>query len=156
MTLLPRLTRRDFLVTSAAAATASVAGAQVPRHQAAMSLSPAITALPVLSGHARPFTVAERAARIERAKALMATAKIDAIVLANSTTSSVYFANLRLNGGERLWALVLPARAKPFLVCPAFEEGRARELLADGPLGKTPKCWSGRRTKAPSLHSAKV
>jgi Xaa-Pro aminopeptidase len=41
---------------------------------------------------------------------------------------------LRLFGGERLWALVLPARSKPFLVCPAFEEGRATELLAAGPL----------------------
>ena len=66
----------------------------------------------------------------------MAAEKIDAIVLANGTNSSVYFADLRLNGGERLWALIIPARARPFLVCPAFEEGRARELLAAGPLGK--------------------
>jgi Xaa-Pro dipeptidase len=42
---------------------------------------------------------------------------------------------LHFYGGERLWALVLPAKAKPFLICPAFEEGRARELLAAGPLG---------------------
>ena len=100
------------------------------------ALPPAIAALPVLSGQARPFTNAERQARVERAQALMAAEKIDAIVLANSTNSSVYFADLRLNGGERLWALVIPARARPFLVCPAFEEGRARELLAAGPLGK--------------------
>ncbi len=32
--------------------------------------------------------------------------------------------------------LTIPAKAKPFLVCPAFEEGRARELLEAGPLGK--------------------
>jgi Xaa-Pro dipeptidase len=101
-----------------------------------MTTPPAIAALPVLSGQARPFTNAERQARIERAKALMAAAKIDAIVLANSTSSSAYFADLHLNGGERLWALAIPARARPFLVCPAFEEGRARELLAAGPLGK--------------------
>jgi len=119
-----------------AAAISTLAGAQSLRHEVAMTLPPAITALPVLSGQARPFIVAERQARIERAKSLMTAAKIDAIVLANSTTSSVYFADLRLNGGERLWALVLPARAKPFLICPAFEEGRARELLALGPLGK--------------------
>jgi Xaa-Pro dipeptidase len=90
----------------------------------------------VLSGQARPFTNEERLARVERAKSLMASAKIDAIVLANSTTSSVYLADLRLNGGERLWALALPARSKPFLVCPAFEEERARELLSAGPFGK--------------------
>jgi Xaa-Pro dipeptidase len=96
----------------------------------------AISALPVLSGQARPFTNAERMARIARAQQLLARMKIDAIVLANSTTSSVYFADLRLNGEERLWALVLPGNAKPFLVCPAFEEGRARELLDAGPFGK--------------------
>ncbi|KAA6457317.1 aminopeptidase P family protein [Acidobacteria bacterium AB60] len=101
----------------------------------APSLPAPIAALPNLSTQARPFTNAERQARIERAKALMAQHKIDAIVLANSTTSSVYFADLRLNGGERMWALVLPARSKPFLVCPAFEEGRAREILDAGPFG---------------------
>ena len=42
----------------------------------------------------------------------MTSAKIDAIVLANSTSSSVYFADLRLYGGERLWALVIPARGQ--------------------------------------------
>jgi Xaa-Pro dipeptidase len=41
-----------------------------------------------------------------------------------------------LYGDERLWALVVPARTRPFLVCPAFEEGRARELFDAGPLGK--------------------
>ncbi len=30
----------------------------------------------------------------------------------------------------------MPARSKPFIVCPAFEEGRAREVLAAGPFGK--------------------
>ncbi len=102
-----------------------IAGKEIP---------PAIAALPNLSGQARPFTNEERAARIERARQLMTSAKIDAIVLANSTNSSVYFADLRLYGGERLWALVIPARGKAFLVCPAFEEGRAHDLLSSGPL----------------------
>ena len=43
---------------------------------------------------------------------------------------------MRLDGGERLWALVMPAKSRPFLVCPHFEEGRARELLEAGPFGK--------------------
>src|ERR1019366_2951300 len=136
MTSQASLTRRNFLGTGVAAATAAIAGAQSSRLEAAAFLPKAIAALPVLSGQARPFIEGERQARIERAKSLMAAAKIDAIVLANSTSSAVYFADLRLNGGERLWALVLAARAKPFLVCPAFEEGRARESLAAGPLGK--------------------
>jgi Xaa-Pro dipeptidase len=58
-------------------------------------------------------------------------------VLANSTTSSVYFADLRLNGGERLWALVMPAKSQAVPgLSPHFEEGRARELLEAGPFGK--------------------
>ena len=130
----PHLTRRTFLGTGAAVAAASpFSSAQAAPSQPALPAP--IAALPVLSGLPHPFTNAERLARIDRAKALMAAAKIDAIVLANSTTSSVYFADLRLNGGERFWALVIPAKAKPFLVCPAFEEGRARETLDAGPFG---------------------
>ena len=137
------LSRRRFL----GAGIAASAVAAFPAHSASASsgadapvaapqVSPAISALPNLAGKARPFTNAERQARIERARVLMKHNKIDAIVLANSTSSSVYFANLRLYGGERLWALVIPARSKPFLVCPAFEEGRARDLLESGPFGK--------------------
>jgi Xaa-Pro dipeptidase len=131
------LSRRNFLGAGAAVAAATVfSPAHATEAQPASALPAPIAALPVLSGLPKPFTNAERLARIERAKALMAANKIDAIVLANSTTSSVYFADLRLNGGERLWALVMPAKTKPFLVCPHFEEGRARELLEAGPFGK--------------------
>lgn len=128
------VTRRNFVLVSAAAATAVAARAQFSQSEAAKPAPPAIAALPNLSGQARPFANAEREARIERGRQLMTSEKIDAVVLANSTNSSVYFADLRLYGGERLWALVIPARSKPFLVCPAFEEGRAHELLATGPL----------------------
>jgi Xaa-Pro dipeptidase len=136
MSDLHSVSRRSFLSASAAIAATAVASAQPGSGESTSSLPAAIAALPVLAGLARPFTNAERLARIERAQQLMAAAKIDAIVLANSTASSVYFADLRLNGGERFWALVIPAKAKPFLVCPAFEEGRARELLEAGPFGK--------------------
>jgi Xaa-Pro dipeptidase len=91
----------------------------------------------------------ERQARLERAQALMAAEKIDAIVLANGTNSSLYFADLRLNGGERLWALIIPARTRPFLVCPAFEEGRAREMLAVGPLGKDAEVLTWQEDESP-------
>ena len=99
----------------------------------ASSLPAPIAALPSFAGRVKPFTNEERLARIERAKALMAENHIDAIVLANNSTSSLYFADISLNGGERLWALVIPAKAKPFVVCPAFENGRAHELLSTGP-----------------------
>jgi len=127
------ISRRGFI--GAGAAVAASATFRVRSTEAATdgSIAPAIAALPNLAGKARPFTTNERQARIERARQLMTSKKIDAIVLANGTSSSVYFAGLHLYGGERLWALVIPARSKPFLVCPAFEEGRAREMLEPGP-----------------------
>lgn len=154
MASLTRISRRGFLSASAAA-TAAMAGATVTLADASVASSPAIAALPVLSGEARPFTNEERLARIERAKELMVASKIDAIVLANNTASSVYFANLRLNGGERLWALVIPARAKPFLVCPAFEEGRARELLAAGPFRNDAEVLTWQEDESPYVELGK-
>jgi len=99
------------------------------------SLPPPIAALPSFAGRVAPFTNDERRARIERARELMAEIRMDAIVLANDATSSMYFANIGLNGGERLWALVIPAKGRPFVVCPAFEAARAHELLSAGPFG---------------------
>jgi len=61
--------------------------------------------------------------------------RIDAIVLMGGA-SAQYFANISLGGGERLWALVVPSKSNPFIVCPAFEEDRAREILADTPFAK--------------------
>jgi Xaa-Pro dipeptidase len=98
-------------------------------------LPPSIAALRSLKEQARPFTNEERLARIDKAKKLMAQEKIDAILLA-SGTAPMYFANFPLGGSERLWALVIPARTPPFIICPAFEEDRARELLVDSPFGK--------------------
>jgi Xaa-Pro aminopeptidase len=54
---------------------------------------------------------------------------LDAIVLMEGT-SLRYFTGVDWWGGERLFALVLPAKGAAFYVCPAFEEGRAREQLA--------------------------
>ena len=129
--------RRRFLSTSAGAAVAVSAAPLASAHAASAATQswPAIDALPKLSGQSRPFTNAERLARIERARSLMAANKIDAIILTGGT-SAVYFADLRLYGGERLWALVIPQKTKPFLVVPAFEEDRAREILDAGPFGK--------------------
>ncbi|MGB6975692.1 MAG: Xaa-Pro peptidase family protein [Terracidiphilus sp.] len=126
-------TRRGFFgAASAAAAALAIPHSAFAAPDAA--LPQPIAALTDLSSQASPFSADERLARIEHAKKLMHASRMDAIVLANSTASSFYFADLRFGSSERLWALVLPARSTPFLVCPAFEEGRARELLAAGPL----------------------
>ena len=61
----------------------------------------------------------------------MATSRLDAILLTEGTSLN-YFTGIRWWGGERLFAAVLPAKGPAFYVCPAFEEGRAREQIANG------------------------
>jgi Xaa-Pro dipeptidase len=85
---------------------------------------------------AKPITADERKRRIERAKALMAEQKIDAIILAGGT-SLLYFTGIRWGNSERLTAAVIPKVGNPYIVTPAFEEDRTREQLAGGPMEHT-------------------
>jgi Xaa-Pro dipeptidase len=62
---------------------------------------------------------------------------LSAIVLVEGTTLT-YFTGIRWWGGERLFAMVLPAKGESFYVCPAFEEGRAREQISKSPDGGNP------------------
>jgi Xaa-Pro dipeptidase len=51
-------------------------------------------------------------------------------------TSLNYFTGVEWHGGERLFAMVLPAKGSSFYVCPAFEQGRAHEQLLKAPEGE--------------------
>jgi Xaa-Pro dipeptidase len=136
------ITRRTLLGVSAGTALSSLASS-LPgqahgddmRDQQGPVPEP-IAQLPSFADRVAPFTNEERLARIVRAKELMEQQKIQAIVLANSTSNTLYFANISLGASERMWALVIPADAKPFFVCPAFEHGRAVEMLEDTPFAK--------------------
>lgn len=109
----------------------------------------AIAQLPSFAGKVAPFTSDERLARIARAKDLMSRQKIQAIVLANSTSNTLYFANVALGSSERMWAVVIPAKASPFLVCPAFERDRAAEMLADTPLEQNADVLTWQENESP-------
>jgi len=98
------------------------------------SLPETVARLQSRKGEAVPITREERQERQERARKLMRENALDAIVLMEGT-SLRYFTGIRWWGGERLFALVLPAKGAAFYVCPAFEEGRARELIANAPDG---------------------
>jgi Xaa-Pro dipeptidase len=133
------LSRRSFLTLTGAAAGLSVTRLSAQRGRGAEPagpLPPSIAALTSMRDRARPITTDERRARIERARKLMADQKLDAIVLAGGT-SLVYFTGMRWGGSERLFAVVIPKVGNPYVVCPAFEEDRAREQLAVGPLAHT-------------------
>jgi Xaa-Pro dipeptidase len=136
------ISRRRFLeVGSVAAGTAvatrSLASIGSTEKNDPASLPAPIARLPSRKSEAQPITREERAARQERARQLMAENSLDAILVTEGT-SLRYFTGMRWWGGERLFALVLPAKGKAFYVCPAFEEGRAREQIAHAPDGDQP------------------
>lgn len=134
------VSRRDFLSLSAAVSAGSVltaSGATGVDAQAGAALPPSIAELTSMKGEAKPITTAERQARVDRARALMTRHKLDAIVLAGGT-STVYFTNVNWWLSERFFGIFLTAKGDHFVVCPHFEEERAREQLDGGPLKGTP------------------
>lgn len=131
------VSRREFLqYSSLAAAGALQRGAlpePLPVEQQGAEVPPSIAALTSQRDRAKPITVAERGERLDRARRLMQQRSMDAIFLTGGT-SLEYFTGIRWGLSERLLALVVPAEKSAFLVCPAFEEDRAREQVASGPL----------------------
>ena len=131
------LSRRRFLQagtltagTTFAAYTRSLRG-----EGACPSLPPSIAGLRSMKDQARPITVDERTARQEKARQLLRANDLDALLLMGGTSLN-YFTGVQWWESERLFAMLLPARGRALYVCPAFEEGRARELLTDSPEGK--------------------
>jgi Xaa-Pro dipeptidase len=136
------ISRRRFLeaggITAGAVAISnSVAKPAVAEGSNSTPLPPSIARLKSLKSEATPITREEREARQERASKLMADHGMDAIVMMEGT-SLRYFSGIRWWGGERMFAFVLPAKGSAFYVCPAFEEGRAREQIASAPDGANP------------------
>lgn len=127
------ISRRRFLeaggVTAGAAALSGSLTAATGKADDS-TLPPAISKLQSRKSEAMPITKDERRGRLEHARSLMVDNALDAIVLMQGT-SLRYFTDIRWWGGERLFALVLPAKGNAFYVCPAFEEGRAREQIAN-------------------------
>ena len=130
------VSRRAFLYGSALAAGA----AALPAHAAPQTvdadcrpLPPSIAALKSMKEQAKPITNEERQARLAKARELMAANKLDAIML-TAGTSLDYFTGIRWWGGERLFALILPAKGAAFFVCPYFETDRSHEQIAKSPL----------------------
>ncbi len=133
-------TRRTFLE----ACTAAVSAARLPYQHSAGNPNPAVSTLPPsiaelksMKDQAHPIGNEERQARQEKARGLMEANDLDAILLMEGTSLN-YFSGIRWWGGERMFAMVLPAKGTAFYVCPAFEEGRAREQIARAPEGRQP------------------
>jgi len=150
------ISRRRFLQTGSLAAGVSVA---LPTRghavEANKSLPPAIAALRTLRGEAKPITIEERAGRQEKARRLMLMRENNlSAILLTPGTSLAYFTGIRWEGGERLFAMVLPAKGEAFYVSPAFEEGRAREQIAQSPDGAKPDLRVWQEDESPYVRVA--
>jgi Xaa-Pro dipeptidase len=127
-------TRRGFLQTSAAALALRATSFRLDQARDEAQLPPSIAKLASMKEQAHPIRIEERQARQEKARRLMEANDLDAIILAEGTSLN-YFTGIHWWGSERLFAMVLPAQGAAFYVCPAFEEGRAREQIAAAPEG---------------------
>jgi len=117
------------------------------------SLPPSLARLKSRKSEAAPITREERHDRQEHARRLMSENALDAIALMEGT-SLRYFTGIRWWGGERLFALVLPAKGAAFYLCPAFEEGRAREQISGAPDGENPDVRTWQEDESPYQHVA--
>jgi Xaa-Pro dipeptidase len=127
------ISRRYFLQATAVstAALSSIATTEETSTDC-KPLPPAIAKLSSLKDQAQSITAQERGDRQEKARRLMRANRIDATLLM-SGTSLEYFGGIKWWASERTFAMVLPAHGKPFFVCPAFEQARAIEQLANSP-----------------------
>jgi Xaa-Pro dipeptidase len=129
------LPRRDFLRLSAGTVAsvglfASCQGPGIEKTAEPPGQKPAAPAASLISTMV-PITDAERLARIEKARRLMAEARLDAILLEGGS-SLFYFTGATWSLSERTFAWVLPQRGEPAWVTPKFEEDRAREQIRFG------------------------
>ena len=129
-------TRRRLLLSAAAAAPALAFSAlaqrssrPTPAPQGSDGTLPApIQALRNRTAEIKPITPREREERLDRARNLMRSNKIDAVVMTTGA-SLFYFTGARWGQSERLFAYILPVAAAPFAICPALERDRFAELL---------------------------
>jgi Xaa-Pro dipeptidase len=135
------ISRRHFLEVGGlgagiAALSLPLVTAQAPADEKLKSsMPPSLARLKSRKSEATPITREERRERLERARQLMRENALDAVLLMSGTSLN-YFTGIRWWGGERMFAFVLPAKGSAFYVCPAFEEDRAREQIANAPDGE--------------------
>ena len=133
--------RRRFLSTAGTITAAVALGARPSLAQDAHDapvqsvndMPPAIAALRPMKDGVVPISVAERQARLEKARRLMRAQGIDALMLTGGTSMN-YFTGISWGLSERLLAAFIPVSGRPFLVTPKFEEERAMEQVARGPM----------------------
>lgn len=136
------ISRRHFLGVSSLAAAGVATSCQASEagcaggSGAGGQLPPSLAALTSRAHEAVPISAEERAGRIEKARRIMVDRGINGLMLTGGT-SLAYYTGIGWGLSERLFSIVIPVNGQAFLVCPAFEEDRAREQLHGGPLEDT-------------------
>lgn len=122
--------RRAFL--SSALALLSLGSCRRPAPTPAAPAAPAgrFAALNGLCAGVPPIDDAERAARRERARALMQEHGLAAMLL-EAGDSLLYFTGIRWGRSERPLLYLLPLRGAPALIAPAFEDNTLRERAGE-------------------------
>jgi Xaa-Pro dipeptidase len=116
--------------TAATLGSSSLRGAPAPQNLSPSSLPPAFASLKPLGDRVKPIRPEEYQQRVALAQKIMTDAKpqFQALYITPGT-SLFYFTGIRWWPSERILAFLIPRQGDPFLVCPAFEEGRLREQL---------------------------
>jgi Xaa-Pro dipeptidase len=117
------------VATGAGLTSISLLPEAVAAEKPSAALPPSIARLQSRHAEAKPIARDEYVARQESARRLLRENKLDALFLMEGTSLN-YFTGIRWWGGERLFTMVLPTKGEAFYVCPAFEEGRAREQIS--------------------------
>ena len=95
------------------------------------SAPPAAAQLENMTAGVQPLTFEDYEARLDRARNLMGSHKLDGLFLTGSP-NLVYFTTVNWGTSERTFGALIGRKGSPIWVCPAFELERAKELIPPG------------------------
>ena len=128
------MNKRDFLRFAGAGTLLAAAGCQ-PRGDSDRTADTAcvdpLAGIESMTTGIQPISLAEREARIDKARSLMGDNGIDALYL-DAGTGLEYFTGVRWGRSERMLAAIIPREGDVRYVSPGFEEEKLRELMTIG------------------------
>ncbi len=123
------MNRRNFIKTSSFAATLPLVASNSFAQQSEVRNQKS----EIFKERIKSITNEERLERREKAKRLMHSHNIDALLFEGGVTLN-YFTGVNWGRSERLFAMVLPRNGNPTFIAPKFEESRAAEQVGDSRL----------------------
>ncbi len=123
--------RRDFLKIGACSAGAALLTSTCSSSKDRVKEADPLSRLSPMTDDVVTISDVERMERMENAKRFMRENDIKAVYL-EPGSSMFYFTGANWWQSERMFAAVLPAKGEIAWICPAFEEGRAREQIRFG------------------------